>query len=187
MSVVDDKEAEDGRHAVYRLAHRLMALASTLPNLTNTTSASRAPLDTTHADTLDGSHVAPSSSFHMSERVEGADTKTPCDMSSQGSLRTTNPDVPNAPLVPYNLSSNTNASSDSIPASATNAGHTSHSMQGRGNTVSARASSESLESQGTEELRGQLEALRKEFLGRVSGVAVVRGEAGQRCGEPRPC
>ncbi|KAK8399619.1 hypothetical protein O3P69_003580 [Scylla paramamosain] len=136
MSVVDDKEeeAEEGRHAVYRLAHRLMALASTLPNLANISSASRPPLDTSHSDTLEASRVASSSSFHISGRIEAAGTKTPSD--------------------------------------------------GRGNTVNAGTS---LETQGTEELREQLEALRKEFLGQVSGMEVLQGEAGQACGEPRPC
>ncbi|XP_063876509.1 mutS protein homolog 4-like isoform X2 [Scylla paramamosain] len=183
MSVVDDKEeeAEEGRHAVYRLAHRLMALASTLPNLANISSASRPPLDTSHSDTLEASRVASSSSFHISGRIEAAGTKTPSDVSGQGScdgvrsLQKTNHGVPNAPLVPYNLSPNTNASTDTIPASATNGGDTNHSIQGRGNTVNAGTS---LETQGTEELREQLEALRKEIPGASVGHGGATGRGG---------
>ena len=157
MSVVDDKEKEaeeaeteaeeGGGHAVYRLAHRLMALAGTLPNLTNT-SASRP-----HTDTLNTTHTQPSS-FRVSEG-EG-------DKTSQVTLQTANTE-PNAVLVPYDQSSN--ASTTSV--SATN-GRTSHAAPG--NTVSA---GDSVEGQGTEELRTQLEALRQEFLGQVSDVAVV--------------
>ena len=185
-----------------------MALASTLPTLANVSMPSKSFVESSTSDTLTEASHLPASTLPGRADAVLQDCRTPCDLSSSqassvngpaGSFNslpvvtTTASSLPlPVPLVPYNTSSSVSA--------VTAASHSSNAMSTSSVTITSDASIQgearnttsvggaSTAGQGTEELREQLEALRKEFLPQVSTSELLSVVAGQGAsGASRMC